>query len=118
MFPVFRTMTTKIVDTLGNTGLLNLHKTAFLCSRRIPPSAVLKCYDWAIVQRDAGRCVISGFHSRLEKDALHYLLKAIGEVLFRPERFSMINAKSRSARAGVYIGRAPSLHISLAGWQT
>jgi len=36
---------------------------------------VLKCYDWAIEQREQGVCVISGFHSQLEKDVLHYLLK-------------------------------------------
>jgi len=35
----------------------------------------LKCYDWAIEQREQGVCVISGFHSQLEKDVLHYLLK-------------------------------------------
>ena len=61
--------------SIGNSGLLSLHKTAFLCSRKIPASAVLKCYDWAIAQREAGNCVISGFHSQIEKDVLHYLLK-------------------------------------------
>src|SRR5437879_5961143 len=59
----------------GNNSILNLHKTAFLCSRKIPAGAVLKCYDWAIEQRNAGNCVISGFQSTLEKDVLHYLLK-------------------------------------------
>jgi hypothetical protein len=34
-----------------------------------------KCYDWAIEQREKGVCVISGFHSQIEKDVLHYLLK-------------------------------------------
>lgn len=60
---------------LGNTDLLKLHKTAFLCSRQVPASVVLKCYDWAIEQRERGNCVISGFHSQIEKDVLHYLLK-------------------------------------------
>jgi predicted Rossmann fold nucleotide-binding protein DprA/Smf involved in DNA uptake len=63
------------MKTLGNTDLLSLHKTAFLCSRKIPVSAVLQCYDWAIEQREKGNCVISGFHSQIEKDVLHYLLK-------------------------------------------
>jgi len=61
--------------TQGNTELLKLPKTAFMCSRKVPASAVLKCYDWAIAQREAGNCVISGFHSQLEKDVFHYLLK-------------------------------------------
>jgi len=60
---------------LGNRALLDVPKTAFLSSRRIPPEKVLACYDWATAQRDAGRCVISGFHSDLEKDVLKFLLK-------------------------------------------
>jgi len=65
----------KIQDHIGNYELLKLSKTAFLCSRKVPASAVLKCYDWAILQREKGNCVISGFHSKLEKDVLHFLLK-------------------------------------------
>lgn len=61
--------------------MLNNPKTAFLCSRKIPASAVLKCYDWAIEQREKGNCVISGFHSRLEKDVLCYLLKGSQPVI-------------------------------------
>lgn len=64
-----------IKESLGNTELLKLPKTAFLCSRKIPASVVLKCYDWAVEQRESDVCVISGFHSQIEKDVLHYLLK-------------------------------------------
>lgn len=64
-----------IKDHIGNLELLNRSKTAFLCSRKVPTNVVLKCYDWAIEQREAGKCIIGGFHSRLEKDVLHYLLK-------------------------------------------
>ena len=63
------------MEYIGNTELLKLHKTAFLCSRKVSASVVLKCYDWAIEQREKGNCVISGFQSQLEKDVLHYLLK-------------------------------------------
>ncbi len=62
-------------DYIGNIELLELPKTAFLCSRKVPASIVLKCYDWAVEQRELGVCVISGFHSQIEKDVLHYLLK-------------------------------------------
>ncbi len=65
----------EIKEYIGNKELLNLYKTAFLCSRRVSASAVLKCYDWAIAQREKGNCVISGFHSQIEKDVLQYLLK-------------------------------------------
>lgn len=65
----------------GNIELLKLHKTAFLCSRKVPASVVLKCYDWAIEQRETGNCVISGFHSQIEKDVLHYLLKGTQPII-------------------------------------
>jgi len=65
----------EIKEHVGNIKLLELPKTAFLCSRKVPASVVLKCYDWAIEQREKGHCIISGFHSQIEKDVLHYLLK-------------------------------------------
>jgi hypothetical protein len=64
-----------IVASLGNRDILKLQKTAFLCSRDIPASIVLKCYDWAIEQRDKGTCVISGFHSQIEKVVIGYASK-------------------------------------------
>ena len=64
-----------MINSIGNIELLKLPKTAFLCSRQVSASIVLKCYDWAIAQREQGVCVISGFHSQIEKDVLHYLLK-------------------------------------------
>ena len=81
-----KTMKPEIVGMAGNKDLLGLPKTAFLCSRRIPAGAVLTCYDWAIEERDAGRCVISGFHSRIEKDVLHYLLKGAQPIIIAPAR--------------------------------
>ena len=68
-------MLLEIKEQIGNKELLMLPKTAFLCSRQVPASVVLKCCDWAIEQREKGICVISGFHSQIEKDVLHYLLK-------------------------------------------
>lgn len=64
-----------IASQIGNAAILDLPLTAFLCSRHVPAEAVLRCYDWAIQMREASRCVISGFHSPLEQDVLHYLLK-------------------------------------------
>lgn len=65
----------QIKSYYGNIALIELNKTAFLCSRQVPASAVLKCYDWAKEKRTSGTCVISGFHSQLEKDVLHFLIK-------------------------------------------
>ena len=60
---------------VGELKIIENPKTAFLCSRKIPASVVLKCYDWAIEQREKGNCIISGFQSQIEKDVFHYLLK-------------------------------------------
>ena len=75
-----------IVSSLGNTELLKLPKSAFLCSREIPASVVLKCYDWAIEQREKGNCIISGFHSKIEKDVFHYLLAGTQPVVMALSR--------------------------------
>ena len=69
------------IFTQGNCEIIRHRKTAFLCSRKIPAGIVLKCYDWAIEQREAGNCVISGFHSTIEKDVLHYLLKGTQPII-------------------------------------
>ena len=58
---------------LGNMDLLQQQKVAYFCSRQYAPKAVLASYDWATAQRD--KVVISTFHSPLEKDVLHFLLK-------------------------------------------
>ena len=62
------------MEYLGNKELLKQHKTAFLASNTIPPDMVLKCYDWAAGKHEG--CVVSGFSSKLEKDVLHFLIKA------------------------------------------
>ena len=56
------------MEYLGNQQLLSLPKTAFLASSTIPVDKVLACYDWAVKMRNEGRCVISGFSSKLEKN--------------------------------------------------
>lgn len=63
------------IDFCGNKDLLKLPKTAFLASNTISSETVLRCYDWATEMSCQGRCVVSGFSSKLEKDVLHFLLK-------------------------------------------
>lgn len=62
------------LEYLGNKDILKQHKLAFLCSRRCPAEVILKSYDWAIEQREKGVCVVSGFHSKIERDVLDFLL--------------------------------------------
>ena len=93
-----------IAASLGNTELLKLHKTAFLCSRAIPASVVLKCYDWSIAQRDNGNCVISGFHSKIEKDVFHYLLAGTQPIIMALAR-GMKEKNDTDLKAAVDAGR-------------
>lgn len=64
-----------MLNHLGNDNIIRLDKTAFLCSRRVPASIVLKSFDWAREMCRIQRCVISGNHSQIEKDVFHFLLK-------------------------------------------
>ncbi len=59
----------------GNKDILTLSKTVFLCSQRCPAEVVLKSFDWAKKQREAGNCIICGNHSQMEKDVFEILLK-------------------------------------------
>ena len=66
---------------LGNKEILNNYKIGFLCSRRVPAHIILPTYDWAIEQREKGVCVVSGFHSKIEKDVFHYLSKGTQPII-------------------------------------
>ena len=74
------------IRSLGNAKIIHHHKTAFLCSRRYPARAVLHIYDWAKAMRERGECVISGFHSLLERDVLDILLKGSQPIILAAAR--------------------------------
>lgn len=63
------------VSYLGNESLMQLPKVSFLSSRSITPDAVMNSHAWAAKIRETDTCVISGFHSDLEKDVLKFLLR-------------------------------------------
>ncbi len=61
---------------LGNKELLNRWKIGVLASRKISTSAILPTLDWAVeISKRTDVAVVSGFHSRLEKDVLKFLLQ-------------------------------------------
>jgi len=88
-----------IENYLGNMELMQLHKTAFVCSRKIPAGIVLKSYDWAIARREAGNCIMSGFQSPIEKDVFYFLMKGKQPVILVLARgmISEIPSKIRKA---------------------
>jgi hypothetical protein len=74
------------LTVLGNLDLLALPKTALFCSARCPGDAILRAYDQAARWRDPGRCVISGFHSPVEKECLRILLRGKQPIIICPAR--------------------------------
>jgi predicted Rossmann fold nucleotide-binding protein DprA/Smf involved in DNA uptake len=74
------------LTALGNLDLLALPKTALFCSARCPGSVILSTYDQAAKWRDAGRCLISGFHSPVEQECLRILLRGASPIILCPAR--------------------------------
>ena len=69
------------MHSIGNIELLKLEKVAFLCSRKFPDEVALRSHHWADEQREKGNCVISGYHSPIEKDVLRRLLKGTQPII-------------------------------------
>ena len=74
------------LSALGNLDLLTQPKVALFCSSRCPGSAIIAAYDQAAHWRDTGRCVISGFHSPVEKECLRILLRGPQPIIICPAR--------------------------------
>lgn len=74
------------LTALGNLDLLTLPKTALFCSARCPGDAILRACDTARLWRDENRCIISGFHSVVEKECLRILLRGSQPIIICPAR--------------------------------
>ena len=74
------------LTALGNLDLLALPKTGLFCSARCPGHVILSAYDQAARWRDAGRCIISGFHSPVEQECLRILLRGTPPIILCPAR--------------------------------
>jgi predicted Rossmann fold nucleotide-binding protein DprA/Smf involved in DNA uptake len=71
---------------LGNYDLIKIPKSAFFCSNRCHGDAILASMDKARQWRDEGRCIISGFHSPIEKECLKILLRGRQPIIICPAR--------------------------------
>lgn len=78
--------TPSVMTALGSVDLLALPKTALFCSARCPGNVILAAYDQAALWRDAGCCIISGFHSPVEKECLRILLRGSQPIIICPAR--------------------------------
>ena len=72
--------------TLGNPELLRTYRTALFCSARTPGHAILRAHDAARRMRDEDVTVISGFHSPIERECLHILLRGKQPIIICPAR--------------------------------
>ena len=71
---------------IGSMDLINIPKTALFCSKSCPGDAILKAMDQAQKWRNQGRCIISGFHSPIEKECLQILLRGVQPIIICPAR--------------------------------
>lgn len=61
---------------LGNKELLKQKKVGFLASRKISSLSILPTLDWATeVSKREDNAIVSGFHSKMERNVLEILLK-------------------------------------------
>ena len=61
---------------LGNTELFEKRKVGFLASRKISTLSILPTLDWAMqVRKQKDIAIVSGFHSKMERDVLKILLQ-------------------------------------------
>jgi len=70
------------MEMIGNQQLLSYTKTGFFASSHIDVSDVMACYEWAARKPEPGCCVMSGFSSKMERDVLHFLLRAHTPVIW------------------------------------
>ncbi|GMU92697.1 MAG: hypothetical protein AMXMBFR4_17550 [Candidatus Hydrogenedentota bacterium] len=93
------------VAAIGDLTLLSLRKTALFCSTHCPGDPILAACDHAARWRDEGRCVISGFHSPVEKECLRILLGGKQPIIICPAR-SLEGMRIRALwRDGIAQGR-------------
>jgi predicted Rossmann fold nucleotide-binding protein DprA/Smf involved in DNA uptake len=71
---------------IGRLDLIGVSKTALFCSKTCPGDAILKAMDQAQKWRDQRRCIISGFHSPIEKECLQILLRGGQPIIICPAR--------------------------------
>ena len=74
------------IAAIGNRAILDRPLLALACSARCPPGLILPAYDLAAALRDAGVPTVGGFHTPIEWDCLHFLLKGTQPVVVCPAR--------------------------------
>lgn len=77
------------ITAAGNLDILTNAQTdivGLFCSRTCPGSLILPTLDHVASLRDAGKTVVSGFHSEMEQECLKLLLRGSQLVIICPAR--------------------------------
>jgi predicted Rossmann fold nucleotide-binding protein DprA/Smf involved in DNA uptake len=90
---------------IGPPDLLDLPKTALFCSNKCPGDAILAVIDQARKWRDQDQCIISGFHSPIEKECLKILLRGVQPIIICPARSLERMRVPMEWRQGIKAGR-------------
>ncbi len=70
------------MELLGNSSLLNCKKIGYFASSKVAALSVLPTLDWAAeVAKLKDVAVVSGFHSKMEREVLDYLLHGKCEII-------------------------------------
>jgi predicted Rossmann fold nucleotide-binding protein DprA/Smf involved in DNA uptake len=73
-----------VLHVVGDGSVLNTIELAVLCSVSCPGSVIIKTFDAVRDIRDAGVVVAGGFHSPMERDCLHFLLRGPQHAVLSP----------------------------------
>ena len=90
---------------IGRLDLINIPKTALFCSKICPGDAILNAMDQAQKWRNQRRCIISGFHSPIEKECLEILLRGDQSIIICPARSLERMRIPMEWRGGIGAGR-------------
>jgi predicted Rossmann fold nucleotide-binding protein DprA/Smf involved in DNA uptake len=71
---------------IGNLEILHTRLLGFFCTTRCPGNVILRTYDLAQALRAASIPVIGGFHTPMEKECLHLLLRGTQPLVICPAR--------------------------------
>ena len=94
----------RVLTLVGDRQILQGVQIALICSVSCPGSVVIRTFDTIRKVRDAGLVVAGGFHSPMERECLHFLLRGVKPVVLCPacgmDSFELGSEERRAVDAG------------------
>ena len=73
-----------VIHLIGGAQSLQRVNLALICSVSCPGSVIIRTFDAIRKLRDAGMVVAGGYHSPVERECLHFLLRGPQQVILSP----------------------------------